>query len=91
MVRRTAPGRELPISAIVTTRHLNLDARGSRSVRPTVPTQEPNMKRELRSTVLAVLAATFVVLGTGSEALHPPGFAMEPIENYGGGVSGHPS
>ncbi len=49
------------------------------------------MKRELRSTVLAVLAATFVVLGTGSEALHPPGFAMEPIENYGGGVSGHPS
>lgn len=32
-----------------------------------------------------VLAATFVVLGTGCETLHPQGFAMEPIENYGGG------
>ena len=48
------------------------------------------MKRELRNTVLAVMAATFVVLGTGCESLHPPGFAMEPIENYGGG-GGDPS
>lgn len=43
------------------------------------------MKRELRNTVLAVLAATFVVLGTGCETLQPHGFVMEPIENYGGG------
>jgi hypothetical protein len=43
------------------------------------------MKRELRSAVLAVLAATFVVLSTGCETLQPQGIAMEPIENYGGG------
>jgi hypothetical protein len=43
------------------------------------------MKRELRNTVLAALAATFVVLGTGCETLQPQGFTMEPIENYGGG------
>lgn len=43
------------------------------------------MKRELRNTVLALLAATFVVLGTGCETLHHQGLVMEPIENYGGG------
>jgi hypothetical protein len=43
------------------------------------------MKRELRNTALAVLAATFVVLGTGCQTLQPPGLVMDPIENYGGG------
>ena len=43
------------------------------------------MKRELRNTVLAVLAATFVVLSTGCETLQPQGIVTDPIENYGGG------
>ena len=43
------------------------------------------MKRELRNTVLAVLAAAFVVLGTGCQTLQPQGVTMEPIANFGGG------
>jgi hypothetical protein len=42
------------------------------------------MNPALRNTLLAVLTATFVILGTGCETLHPQGLVMEPVENCGG-------
>jgi hypothetical protein len=47
------------------------------------------MKRELRTSILALLTAAFVTVITGCQSLQPPGIQMEPLStNHGGGGGG---